>query len=148
MKFLSVVYDCIDGMAASTALGKFIPLNIKFFVMQSWLWVAKLFLYSVKNLTIFLSHNNIVSHKKLMLLRWERSVLDKTSLPLSPPPSPHSPHPHPPMANEDKQPIKRRNSPLFEELSDEEFEETRKTADSADGEKTTRKLMTTTLAHS
>ena len=78
----------------------------------------------------------VVSHKKLMLLRWERSVLDKTSLPLSPPPSPH---PHPPTSKEDEQPIKRHNSPLFEELSDEEFEEARKTADIADGDKDTRK---------
>lgn len=76
-----------------------------------------------------------------MLLRWERSVLDKTSLPLSPPPSPSPSHsPHPPTSKEDEQPIKRHNSPLFEELSDEEFEEARKTADSADGAKDTSKI--------
>lgn len=61
-------------------------------------------------------------------------MLDKTSLPLSPPPSPNSSHP-PRLSNEDEQPIKRHNSPLFEELSDEEFEESRKTADTAEGEK-------------
>ena len=89
----------------------------------------------------------IVSHKKLMLLRWENSVLEKTktSLPLSPPLSPHPSHPHQPPTSskeeeedDERQPIKRHSSPLFEELSDEEFEEGRKTADSADGDKDTR----------
>ena len=61
-------------------------------------------------------------------------MLDKTSLPLSPPPSPQSSHP-PPPSKEDEQPIKRHNSPLFEELSDEEFEEARKTADMAEEER-------------
>ena len=68
-----------------------------------------------------------------MLLRWEKSVLEKTSLPLSPPPSPHTSHP----PTKEEQPIKRHDSPLFEELSDEEFEETRKTADTAEVEKGT-----------
>ena len=82
-----------------------------------------------------------------MLLRWENSVLEKTktSLPLSPPLSPHPSHHHQPPTSskeeeedDERQPIKRHNSPLFEELSDEEFEEGRKTADSADGDKDTR----------
>ena len=79
-----------------------------------------------------------------MLLRWEKSVLDKTSLPLSPPLSPHPSHPHQPPTSskeaDERQPIKRHNSPLFEELSDEEFEEARKTSDSADGDKDTCKM--------
>ena len=75
----------------------------------------------------------VVSHKKLILLRWEKSVLDKTSLPLSPPPSPRTSS-YPPTS-EEQQPIKRHDSPLFEELSDEEFEDARKTADTAEEEK-------------
>ena len=76
-----------------------------------------------------------MSHKKLLLLRWEQSSFDKSTLPLSPPPSPHaSLRPHTPPSDEPevKRPeVKRHDSPLFEELSDEEFEDARKTADSA-----------------
>ena len=71
----------------------------------------------------------LVSHKKLMLMRWEKTVLEKTSLPLSPPPSPNTSQPH---SDTTVEPIKRHDSPLFEELSDEEFEDARKSADTAD----------------
>ena len=70
-----------------------------------------------------------VSHKKLILMRWEKAAVDSPSLPLSPPPSPHTSQPH--TLTEDE-PVKRPDSPLFEELSDEEFEDTRKNADTAD----------------
>ena len=62
-------------------------------------------------------------------MRWEQTALDKANLPLSPPPSPHTSQPHTLSTD---QPIKRRDSPLFEELSDEDFEETKKSADSAE----------------
>ena len=67
-----------------------------------------------------------------MLLRWERSVLETTPLPLSPPPSPHPSHP-----TKEEESTKRHNSPLFEELSDEEFEETKKPVDHTNTEKGT-----------
>lgn len=72
----------------------------------------------------------VVSHKKLMLMRWEKSVFDETSLPPSPPPSPHTSQPATLTAGEM---TGRRGSPLFEELSDnEEFEDTKKNADTAE----------------
>ena len=70
-----------------------------------------------------------VSHKKLLLMRWEKAAIDKASLPLSPPPSPHTSQPH---TITESGLTKDRDSPLFEELSDEEFEDARKPADAAD----------------